>query len=303
MGTKVRMDLLRPEDWDDLLDLIKRGKCTPFIGAGACAGVLPMGREIALKWATRHKYPLADSNELARVAQYLSIHKYEMYPKEHISDYLKVHSPDFSDLNEPHRVLADLNLPLYITTNYDDFMVQALQKRKVDPVMPDREFCRWNETQDILQIKKVVDSSYKLNLSRPLVYHLHGYKEIPQSLVLTESDYLDFLIRLQDSGDSLLPPAVTIALQTTSLLFVGYSLADWNFRVLFRGLISSMKSSIGYITIAVQLPPDDLTGRNLERALYYLNQYFEKIQRIKVRVYWGDVRKFSQALRERWEKL
>ena len=37
-------------------------------------------------------------------------------------------SPDFRAPSEPHAVLADLPLPIYMTTNYDDFMVKALGK-------------------------------------------------------------------------------------------------------------------------------------------------------------------------------
>ena len=36
--------------------------------------------------------------------------------------------PDFSVLAEPHRAVADLQLPVYITTNYDNFMLAALQR-------------------------------------------------------------------------------------------------------------------------------------------------------------------------------
>ena len=30
--------------------------------------------------------------------------------------------PDFSNPDQPHRILANLPLPVYLTTNYDDFM-------------------------------------------------------------------------------------------------------------------------------------------------------------------------------------
>src|SRR5215212_9184564 len=227
-------ETLEEKDWQNLLRLIDKGKCTPFIGAGACYGSLPMAKQIACKWAKEHNYPLSDSGELSRVAQFMSIDQYEMFPKECIRDEFQGKSPpDFSKPDEPHAVLADLNFPIYITTNYDAFMVKALQSRER---LPKREFCRWNNIDEIMHIKPIIDSSYQPSADKPLVYHLHGYTDIPQTMVLTESDYLDFLIRLQDKSDPLLPPEITMALTTTSLLFIGYSLADWNFRVLFRGL-------------------------------------------------------------------
>ncbi len=76
--------------------------------------------------------------------------------------------------------------------------------------------------------------------TRPIVYHLHGHRSVPESLVLTEDDYIDFLVRI--SGDSaLLPPIIQSSLTNKMLLFVGYSLADWTFRVIFRGLLLSTR--------------------------------------------------------------
>ena len=290
---------LGEKDWKDLLDLIREEKCTPFIGAGACAGTLPLGSQIARQWADEYDYPLADSNDLARVAQFLAIDRYEMFPKESIrKQFQSIDPPDFSAGDEPHGVLADLDLPIYITTNYDSFMAQALESRKKRA--PKREFCCWNNYPQVTGKKSVFDSGFEPTSGTPLVYHLHGYYETPQSMVLTEGDYLDFLIRLSRDQD-LLPPAIRTALAGTSLLFVGYSLADWNFRVLFRGLVSSLGASLGYNSIAVQLPPDAVTGKGLERAQKYLDQYFDEIQKIQIRIYWGDVRKFARELRERWE--
>jgi len=36
--------------WDLLVDRINDGKCTPFLGAGACADVLPVGGAVAQTW-------------------------------------------------------------------------------------------------------------------------------------------------------------------------------------------------------------------------------------------------------------
>ena len=85
------------------------------------------------------------------------------------------------------------------------------------------------------------------------------------------------------------------------MLFVGYSLTDWNFRVIFRGLIGSLGASLGYTSMAVQLPPGGLTEQEMKQAQGYLDQYFDQIQKIKVHIYWGDVRQFARELRERWE--
>lgn len=135
---------LSDEDWDELLYAIKDQKCTPFIGAGACASWLPLGSEIARDWARKYDYPLGDSHQLARIAQFLAIKEDDdMYPKNILNRILKEkRPPDFrldEHRNTPYAVLADLNLPIYITINYDHFMEAALKSRGKDPVS---EFCR-----------------------------------------------------------------------------------------------------------------------------------------------------------------
>jgi SIR2-like domain len=308
------VSMLEDSDWLNILKLIKKGKCTPFIGAGACAGVLPLGREIANKWATTYNYPLKDSDDLPRVAQFVAIEQYDMLPKEEIIDQFEgAHPPDFSEVDEPHSALATLPLPVYITTNYDDFMVQALKKYNKEPA---RDFCAWNKYLE--DLRKYDSSSTLSSLSsslfvnymqyfptstHPLVYHLHGYTNIPQSMVLTESDYLDFLIYMVKNWQGLLPAVVRTALSAAALLFVGYSLADWNFRVLLRGIISSHEASLTYPAMAVQLRPDNLNEENLDKAIRYLHKYFRNIPKIKVKIYWGTAREFSKELRQRWEKF
>ena len=64
---------LEDRDWDILLRRIRDGKCTPFLGAGVNAGVLPLGSDIARQWAAQYKYPLEDGTDLARVAQFLAV--------------------------------------------------------------------------------------------------------------------------------------------------------------------------------------------------------------------------------------
>jgi SIR2-like domain len=289
------------DEWDELLDNISREKCTPFIGAGACSGILPLAKDISNQWASEYNYPFEDNSDLARVAQFLSIRRSEIFPKQELQSLFRsINPPDFSQPYEPHSVLAGLNLPIYITTNYDNFMSQALKYHGKNDVKQD--FCRWNKyTLDYdLVPKPVFKSGYKPTPSSPLVYHFHGSIEVPQSMVLSESDYLDFLIGLSND-DTKLPAPIRMALAGTSLLFVGYSLADWNFRVLFRGLINVAKSNAGYTSIAVQLPPS-VPDQRKEDASKYLDQYLGKISGVEVSVYWGDAKDFVKELRKRQEE-
>lgn len=280
---------LKEDDWEILLRRIKAGKCTPFLGAGACHGALPLGSEIAQEWADQYGYLLDDMDDLVRVAQFLAVRYDAMFPKEEILKRIKnANPPDFTEPCETHGVLADLRLPVYMTTNYDDFMIQALISRQMDPK---RELCRWNKL--IKNYPSVFDSSgYKPNPANPVVFHLHGHNEVPESLVLTEDDYLDFLVNIS-SNEILLPSRIQEALAGASLLFIGYNLADWDFRVIFRGLVTSKEPSLRRISVTVQLPPKQQGMQS------YLDKYFNGIG---IRVYWGTATEFAAELRKRWEE-
>ncbi len=294
---------LDEDDWDYLLRRIKAKQCTPFIGAGACDGTLPLGKDLACNWAKSHGYPLPDRENLARVAQYLIYNKNdEFFPKDEIRDiWSKTIPPDFSKPDEPHHLLADLELPIYITTNYDGFMFDALKSHGKDP---QRELCRWNPTFDVLKIPSIFmqNNEYKPSTEKPIVYHLHGHHSIPQSMVLTNDDYVDFLVQLTKDND-ILPPSILTAIAGNSLLFVGYSLEDWDFRVLFRGLINSLGGRLSRRSIAVQLAPklQKTKPQEQKKAIEYLNSYFSSPQGFNVRIFWGTASEFAKELRQRLE--
>ena len=64
---------LTESDCDLLLRAIKTRRCTPIIGPGASAGILPSAYEIAQQWAKEYDYPFEDSSNLMRVAQFVSV--------------------------------------------------------------------------------------------------------------------------------------------------------------------------------------------------------------------------------------
>lgn len=281
-------------DWDILLDRIADGRCTPFLGSGAAAHVLPTGPTIAKGWAKDHAYPLEHGGgDLARVAQFLAVSKNDyMFPKELVERELSpLGPPEFSARGEPHGVLADLPLPLYITTNYDDFMTKALAHAKKEPVS---EFCRWNDSPALEAVKNLFDPlepGFTPSPATPLVFHMHGRFGHPESLVLTEDDYLAFLVSISRDQRSVIPLLVQAALASTSLLFIGYSLNDWDFRVLHRGLVTQAEPTLRRLSVTVQLPSDDASQR-------YLAQYFG---RIDARVFWGTAEQFASELWTRWQ--
>jgi hypothetical protein len=287
---------LDDRDWDSLLLRIKSGKCTPFIGPEVTRSIIPAEHEIAAGWAAEHAYPLNDPDNMARVAQFLAIRRDPAFPADAVATrlaQLKVR-PNFDDPDEPHTFLASLPLPIYITTNYDSFMTHALRHHSRNAY---QELCRWNRSTK--NLPSIFDPSSSVNISdaNPVVYHLFGHTELPESLVLTEDDYLDFLVNIS-RDQTIIPRQVERAVVTTSLLFIGYQLSDFRFRILFRGLVASMERSLRRTSIAVQLTPEPPAGISPAQVRDYLEEY---LARADVRVYWGDSFEFIKELRRRWE--
>jgi hypothetical protein len=56
---------LQEADWNRLLRRIQSGKCTPFLGAGACYGALPLGAGVAEELVQRYGYPISGSRSCA----------------------------------------------------------------------------------------------------------------------------------------------------------------------------------------------------------------------------------------------
>ncbi len=288
--------ILEEKDWDFLLRRIKDRKCTPFLGSGACSEKISVISKIANEWAREYNYPMEDSDDLTRVAQFVAVTEEDkMFPRDEICNKIaelseKVTPTYFDNPDEIHGVLADLPLPVYITTTYDDLMVRALKSRNKEPV---QEICRWDE---YLIRRKPTSLNFDPAPEKPLVYHLHGYYETPESLVLTEDDYLDFLVAIS-KDEKLLPLRIQEAFGGTSLLLLGYKVTDWDFRVLCRILDEYIRRS-GRKHISVQLVPGNVPDNQRENVQKYLDRYFETL---RIQVYWHDCREFARELKTRWD--
>ncbi len=138
---------------------------------------------------------------------------------------LQLEHPPFSKGQEnPLLLLADLPLPVYLTTSYHNLMEAALKKNGKSPRS---EFCRWSKSLEGIPSVFKTDSKYEPSKDEPLVYHLYGTDEHPDLLVLTEDDYLDFLVTISANNDAI-APRVRQALADSSL-DVGIHLTELGF--------------------------------------------------------------------------
>ena len=313
------------EKWRALISNIRRGRCTPIVGPGLTESLLGTRREIAQRWAETYHFPMAphDREDLPQVAQYLAVNEQPMFPRDELLEHLRQemlrrYGADLPEAvcggalvelvtavgaqrrerapAEPHRVLAELPVSIYLTTDATNLLADALTAAGKEP---QAELCRWNE--DLAQLPSIYDQEpdYRPDEKRPLVYHLFGRLCEPDSLILTEDDYFDYLIGVTSNKD-LIPGVVRRALADTALLFLGFQMDDWNFRVFFRSIMSQEGRGRrrGYAHVAVQIDPEE--GRILEpeRARRYLERYFQDAD---IRIYWGSAEDFLQEMQRRWQ--
>jgi hypothetical protein len=291
---------LRDETWETLVDAITAKQVTPFLGAGIAVPYLPRGGQLAEQLATRHGYPLDDVTNLARVTQFIaSKHGESSFARRRVVECIKAAQARADAaltqaLPENHRILAALRLPMYITTNYDDYLERALRAgRDCTPVV---EICRWN---DLLRDVLGDYSTLPPTTETPWVFHLHGHMSEPDSVLVTEDDYIDFTVSLavRLESDPILHHRVVRAFANTNLLFLGYSLEDWNFRVLLRQVMKQYSAPNLRSRLSIQLSDQQLPPERRARAEDFLERYLRTSSSIDV--YWGDAGDFLRDLQSR----
>ncbi len=310
--------------WPSLVSNIRKGRCTPILGSGLLESLVGSFREIARQWAKKYRYPMEgdECEELPLVAQYIAVDQgEETFVRDEFCDALRagvlrqypeiseeVASGDIQQListagairreqepDEPHAILASLDLPVYLTTNPDNLLADALTAAKKTPAVAlcPRRDDDGNETA-------AEQPSFEPTKDAPLVYHLFGHLRDPESIVLTQDNYFDYLIDVTRNND-IIPTSVRAKLTNTALLFLGFQLRDWDFRVFF----SSIKGREGrallgkYAHVAVQIDPEQDRTIDPKRARQYLERYFSNT---KISIYWGRAEDFLKELQRQMNK-
>jgi hypothetical protein len=273
--------------------------------------LVPPPWKIAENWATvdECRYPLNDTSNLPRVALYRATNGKTPYDDLYW-EWISARLSESNDRNDVHRCLASVPFNLYVCTHYFNFMTEALQECQRDPR---REFCRWRKEPAMVAAYGPslfeVEPGYDPSAANPLVYHLYGLLETTESLVLTEDDYLDFLV--QTSGDStphssgecgkkLLPPIVDQAMTKPSLLFLGYQLNDLDFRVLLRKLVCGQQIRRGmHLSVQIVAVNDSTLPQEAQQLQIYVDKYLKNVN-LGFSMYPGTLNDFAVELRRRW---
>jgi hypothetical protein len=274
--------------YDYITERLLKGKVVPVLGAGANLWErppppwkrgrhLPSGQELADELAQHARNVKINGRsvqlhgrDLARVSQYVAALVGEGPLKETLHDIFDADYPP----TPFHRFLARLSrgireakkaeCMLIMTTNYDNSLERAFADESelhelVTYIAEGRDrglFRHITADGEPSVIRRPKKYDLRLN-QRPVIAKIHGTVDRinGDSFVITEDHYTDYITRADFTG--LFPVALTAKLRTSHFLFLGYSLRDWNFRVMLYRLRREQEGR-DFQSWAIQKDPDPI---------------------------------------------
>lgn len=271
-----------------------QGCVIPFLGAGANllerpddvswekGTYLPSATELAAELAERCRYPDAPK-DLLRVSQYLDAILGTLPLYEYLHELFDADYPP----NSLHRLLARLPAllrergsphQLIMTTNYDDALERAFSEQdesydvvwyEAKPERPDTGmFIHRPPEGEAVPITTPNEYDALSLEDRTVIMKLHGAvnRVDPRrdSYVITEDNYIDYLA--QTDLQNQIPIMLRQVMNESHYLFLGYSMRDWNLRVILNRIWS--QSELNVQSWAVQLPHSDPRQNDIEVKLW-----------------------------------
>jgi hypothetical protein len=262
---------------------LAEGRVVPFLGAGASlcgrpaeAGFergkyLPSAGELVEYLSDA--YPPGEPRDLLRVAQFVYVMEGSGPLYERLRQLFDAHYP----VTELHQLLAALpgllrakGYPdrhlLVMTTNYDDLVERAFEAagEPHDVVWyvadgDSRGKFRHRAPDGQARVIERPNEYGALSLAeRSVVLKIHGAfsraNPDEDSYVIAEDHYIDYLTRADVAG--LIPVTLAAKVKRSHFLFLGYSLTDWNMRVILQRIWGTQQ--LTYKSWAIQRAPRPL---------------------------------------------
>jgi hypothetical protein len=248
-----------------LVEKIQKGQCVLFLGAGINIGSTDAAfpypeaeRPLQARELAKELIKGTDYKKKLRKEDYHNLTKTALLVETSpggrglLIEALKKHLGKDKHPSHALRMLACMPFSILITTNYDNLLEQALAA--ADDKTPTK--LGYNPKHDALPQDVDEDPTPR----NPLVFKMHGDLGDPRSIVITDDDYINFIQRMsqKDRSHHPLPETVLYRLQKWPTLFIGYSLQDYNLRLLFRTLRWRLDRSQIQESYSVDLRPDPL---------------------------------------------
>ena len=251
----------------DIIESVRSGKCILFLGAMASAPspdnspynykiTPPGGNKLSEKLAGECNYPYDDKTNIQRVSLY---HQFKKSRHELISSIKREITTSENGIrympSPALHMLAALPFRVIITTNYDRLFDIALSRANTLNNIPKQPLLRvYNPDLD----HKPEDVPLDPVEENPIYLKLHGDIEYPESIVITEEDYILFIQKMSDNNRHPIHSNIRGRINSWPTIFIGYSLKDYNLRLLFKTLRFNVDPANFPISFAVDPYPDEL---------------------------------------------
>jgi hypothetical protein len=243
---------------------LKRGGVIPFFGAAASAiynrqpnepwqpgkPFMPFGGELAMTLAGEASYPedlISNTMDLAQIASWV---EHVQGDRDDINDTLRRSFGVECNPGDLHQAISRIEkVQLFITTNYDDLLEKALASRQPHVIIDHGSHGLWvtafgEEPERVTPTGGRIEELLNKEPIRPILFKMHGSinkaDAEKDSYLITEEDYVDFLGR---DGGHYVPTYISKLMRGKKVLFLGYSLADWNVRVILRKLLKGTRTA------------------------------------------------------------
>lgn len=267
---------------EEVAENVRAGECILFLGAGVHrppsdgspyvyleAEQPPLGdalsRHLAESCDLVATYPKEAEkiSNLARVSQFYEILRSRRQLVEEVGKKVA----DKTAPSPAVRALAQLDFPLIITTNYDPLFEKALRLGGKEPEI---------EIYDPAGDRESTMDSKKFSVQRPFLFKMHGDISRAESIVITDEDYIQFVLRMSETA-SPVPETFRYHFKRWPTLFVGYSLMDYNLRLLFKTLRWKVDAALRPDTYSLDLRPDPLILEVWENRRQYVKFITEDV--------------------------
>jgi len=246
----------------DVVETILGGRLVPVLGTDVA--------ELTTRLAERFEYPDANGDALPRVAQYIAVMKgsgplydelHAMFqadlPPTPVHRFFAALPPLLRERGAPHQLIVTTSYDLALERAFLDageafdvvsYLAAGRNRGKFCHVGPDG-------TGTLIEVPNTYATELSLD-ERTIILKLHGQVGNTEdreweSFVVTEDDYIEYLA--QSEVASVVPVALGAKLRRSHFLFLGYTMADWNLRLLLHRLWGDQPLS--YRSWAVQPEP------------------------------------------------
>jgi DNA-binding SARP family transcriptional activator len=275
----------------DVVETMLAGRLVPVLGTDVV--------ELTTRLAERFEYPAANGDALPRVAQYIAVMKgsgplydelHAMFqadlPPTPVHRFFAGLPPLLRERGAPHQLIVTTSYDLALERAFLDageafdvvsYLAAGRNRGKFCHVGPDG-------TGTLIEVPNTYATELSLE-ERTIILKLHGQVGNTEdreweSFVVTEDDYIEYLA--QSEVASVVPVALGAKLRRSHFLFLGYTMADWNLRLLLHRLWGDQPLS--YRSWAVQPEPMPLErefwrGRDVDVLEIPLERYVGALAR------------------------